>query len=84
MRRDKDGGRSYTLKELFRSKVGLDACAASVDFLNMHALGSCFQRFDLFNQKYNPFGEAVLREVFLKTDNFIEGETLEAEGRHRA
>lgn len=36
-------------------------------------LGSCFQRFDLFNQKYNPFGQARLRDVFLKTDNHIKG-----------
>ena len=35
--------------------------------------GSCFQRFDLFNQKYNPFGQACLRDVFLKTDNHIKG-----------
>ena len=32
-----------------------------------------FHRFDKFNLKYNPCGESALREVFLKTDNYIEG-----------
>lgn len=32
-----------------------------------------FHRFDKFNAKYNPIGESRLREVFLKTDNYLEG-----------
>ena len=32
-----------------------------------------FHRFDKFNAKYNPIGESRLREVFLKTDNYIYG-----------
>lgn len=32
-----------------------------------------FHRFDKFNAKYNPIGESRLREVFLKTDNYIHG-----------
>ena len=32
-----------------------------------------FHRFDKFNAKYNPIGESKLREVFLKTDNYIGG-----------
>lgn len=32
-----------------------------------------FHRFDKFNAKYNPIGESRLREVFLKTDNYIGG-----------
>ncbi len=32
-----------------------------------------FHRFDKFNAKYNPIGESRLREVFLKTDNYISG-----------
>lgn len=58
---------------MFHSEVGICAHDASVDHLDVHALGSCFQRFDLFNQKYNPFGQRTLRDVFLKTDNYIEG-----------
>ena len=30
-------------------------------------------RFDKFNAKYNPIGESRLREVFLKTDNYVNG-----------
>lgn len=32
-----------------------------------------FHRFDKFNSKYNPIGESRLREVFMKTDNYING-----------
>ena len=32
-----------------------------------------FHRFDKFNAKYNPVGESRLREIFLKTDNYIGG-----------
>ena len=32
-----------------------------------------FHRFDKFNAKYNPIGESRLREVFMKTDNYIGG-----------
>jgi len=33
-----------------------------------------FHRFDKFNSKYNPVGASELREIYLKTDNYIEGE----------
>ncbi|CDJ37139.1 hypothetical protein ETH_00012985 [Eimeria tenella] len=69
------GGAALTLEDVF-CKMGLNAYAASVDLLGVHALGSCFQRFDLFNQKYNPFGQRALRDVFLKTDNYIKGRFL--------
>ena len=32
-----------------------------------------FHRFDKFNAKYNPVGESVLREIFIKTDNVVGG-----------
>ncbi len=32
-----------------------------------------FHRFDKFNAKYNPIGESRLREIFIKTDNYIQG-----------
>ena len=35
-----------------------------------------FHRFDKFNLKYNPIGESRLREIFLKTDNYIKGRYL--------
>lgn len=43
----------------------------TVDMLDVHADRNTFHRFDKFNAKYNPIGESRLREVFLKTDNFI-------------
>lgn len=42
----------------------------------MHAHKDSFHRFDKFNLKYNPIGESRLREIFLKTDNMIEGKYL--------
>lgn len=33
-----------------------------------------FHRFDKFNSKYNPVGASELREIYLKTDNYIGGE----------
>lgn len=35
-----------------------------------------FERFDRFNNKYNPLGQSELREIFLKTDNYIKGKYL--------
>ena len=35
-----------------------------------------FHRFDKFNLKYNPVGESRLREIFLKTSNYIRGRYL--------
>ncbi|KAF8821151.1 AMP deaminase [Cardiosporidium cionae] len=69
-------GTPLTLKEIFIRELSLTAYEISTDSLNVHALGSCFQRFDRFNSKYNPFGQKALREVFLKTENYIEGRYL--------
>lgn len=33
-----------------------------------------FQRFDKFNAKYNPVGASELRDLYLKTENHINGE----------
>ena len=30
-------------------------------------------RFDRFNAKYNPLGQSVLREIYIKTDNYMGG-----------
>ena len=43
---------------------------------HMQAHTDAFHRFDQFNLKYNPIGESRLREIFLKTDNFIKGRYL--------
>ncbi|XP_013883453.1 AMP deaminase 2 [Austrofundulus limnaeus] len=65
-------GRGQTLKDVFES-MNLTAYDLSVDTLDMHADRNTFHRFDKFNSKYNPIGESILREIFIKTDNYIEG-----------
>ncbi|XP_041747317.2 AMP deaminase 2 isoform X2 [Coregonus clupeaformis] len=65
-------GRGQTLMEVFES-MNLTAFDLSVDTLDMHADRNTFHRFDKFNAKYNPIGESILREIFIKTDNHIEG-----------
>ncbi|CAG9326098.1 unnamed protein product [Blepharisma stoltei] len=64
-------GREMTLKQVFES-LGITS-TLTVDMLECHADHVTFQRFDRFNNKYNPMGEASLREIFLKTDNYIGG-----------
>ncbi|KAF9016508.1 AMP deaminase [Hymenopellis radicata] len=68
-------GAELTLKQVFDS-LGLTAYDLSIDTLDMHAHNDSFHRFDKFNLKYNPIGESRLREIFLKTDNFINGRYL--------
>lgn len=65
-------GTELTLDQVFQS-MNLTAYDLSVDMLDMHADRNTFHRFDKFNAKYNPIGESRLREVFLKTDNHIQG-----------
>lgn len=67
-------GKNLTLGEVFQS-LGLTAYELSIDTLDMHAHDT-FHRFDRFNLKYNPAGQSRLREIFLKTDNLIEGKYL--------
>lgn len=64
-----------TLDEVFKS-LNLSGYDLSIDTLDMHAHKDTFHRFDKFNLKYNPIGESRLREIFLKTDNYIKGSYL--------
>ncbi|RLV95995.1 AMP deaminase [Spathaspora sp. JA1] len=68
-------GKILTLAQVFES-LKLTAYDLSIDTLDMHAHTDSFHRFDKFNLKYNPIGESRLREIFLKTDNFIDGRYL--------
>jgi len=61
-----------TLHQVFES-LGLSAYDLSVDMLDVHADRNTFHRFDKFNAKYNPVGESRLREIFIKTDNQVQG-----------
>ncbi|KAL2917705.1 AMP deaminase [Polyrhizophydium stewartii] len=65
-------GKHLTLAQVFES-LKLTAYDLSIDTLDMHAHKDSFHRFDKFNLKYNPIGESRLREIFLKTDNYING-----------
>ncbi|KAI0766452.1 AMP deaminase [Trametes elegans] len=68
-------GKELTLEQVFQS-LNLTAYDLSIDTLDMHAHQDSFHRFDKFNLKYNPIGESRLREIFLKTDNYIHGRYL--------
>ncbi|CAI4035446.1 hypothetical protein SMKI_13G0940 [Saccharomyces mikatae IFO 1815] len=68
-------GKLLTLDEVFRS-LHLTGYDLSIDTLDMHAHKDTFHRFDKFNLKYNPIGESRLREIFLKTNNYIKGTYL--------
>ena len=67
-------GKDMSLAEVFES-LHLSGADLSIDTLDMHAHNT-FCRFDRFNLKYNPAGQSMLREIFLKTDNFIQGRYL--------
>ncbi len=67
-------GKSLTLGQVFQS-LNLTAYDLSLDTLDMQA-NNTFQRFDRFNLKYNPAGQSRLREIFLKTDNYMGGKYL--------
>ncbi|CAF4182503.1 unnamed protein product, partial [Didymodactylos carnosus] len=65
-------GRIMTLKQVF-DELHITAYDLSVDMLGVHADRNTFQRFDRFNAKYNPLGQSTLRDIFIKTDNYING-----------
>eukprot|EP01127_Copromyxa_protea_P010894 TRINITY_DN2702_c0_g1_i1.p1 TRINITY_DN2702_c0_g1~~TRINITY_DN2702_c0_g1_i1.p1 ORF type:complete len:1285 (-),score=241.81 TRINITY_DN2702_c0_g1_i1:35-3889(-) len=67
-------GTPRTLSEIWR-KNNLDPSTFTIDSLNVTAdASSAFQRFDIFNSKYNPFGISELRTIFLKSSNYINGD----------
>nr|CAB3221499.1 AMP deaminase 2 [Phallusia mammillata] len=65
-------GKEYTLQEVFDS-LNLSAYDLNVDSLDVHSDRNLFHRFDKFNTKYNPIGQSILREIYIKTDNQIGG-----------
>ncbi|XP_068452964.1 AMP deaminase 1 [Clinocottus analis] len=66
-------GKEVTMKELFES-LHLHPYDLTVDSLDVHAGRQTFQRFDKFNAKYNPVGASELRDLYMKTENYIGGE----------
>ncbi|XP_068168546.1 AMP deaminase 3b isoform X1 [Antennarius striatus] len=69
---EKDG-QKITLKEVFIN-LKKDPYDLTVDSLDVHAGRQTFHRFDKFNSKYNPVGASELRMIYLKTDNYIQGD----------
>ncbi|XP_053180252.1 AMP deaminase 3 isoform X2 [Scomber japonicus] len=69
---EKDG-QKMTLQQVFHS-INKDPYDLTVDSLDVHAGRQTFHRFDKFNSKYNPVGASELREIFLKTENLLDGE----------
>lgn len=67
----KKGDEIITLGQLF-SKAGITP-NLTVDQLNVQADHTLFERFDNFNNKYNPMENGDLRSLLLKTDNFMNG-----------
>ncbi|XP_065932132.1 AMP deaminase 2 isoform X2 [Magallana gigas] len=70
--KDKKSGKEMTLAEVCET-MNIHSYELSVDVLDVHADRNTFHRFDKFNAKYNPIGESRLREIFIKTDNYING-----------
>ncbi|KAG8191767.1 hypothetical protein JTE90_008829 [Oedothorax gibbosus] len=70
-------GKKVTLKEVFE-RLNISTYDLSVDMLDVHADRNTFHRFDKFNAKYNPVGESSLREIYLKTDNYVGGKYFAA------
>ncbi|XP_027017324.1 AMP deaminase 3b isoform X3 [Tachysurus fulvidraco] len=66
-------GKKITLKQVFET-LHMDPYDLTVDSLDVHAGRQTFHRFDKFNSKYNPVGASELREIYLKSDNYINGE----------
>lgn len=67
----KKGATILTLGSLLKS-CGITK-NLTVDQLNVQADHSLFERFDNFNNKYNPMENPDLRTLLLKTDNFMNG-----------
>ncbi|KAM3853421.1 AMP deaminase 3 isoform 1-T1 [Vipera latastei] len=65
--------KKLTLKQVFES-LHMDPYDLTVDSLDVHADRQTFHRFDKFNSKYNPVGASELRDLYLKTENYLGGE----------
>ncbi|KAG8347223.1 putative AMP deaminase [Trypanosoma vivax] len=67
----KEGDAILTLAQFFKNN-GITK-NLTVDQLNVQADHTLFERFDNFNNKYNPLENPDLRSLLLKTDNFMKG-----------
>ena len=67
-----DGGVPKSLRQLF-TESGLDESHLGLDAFHVLADHSLFQRFDRFNDRYNPWRKSRMRTIFLKSSNAIGG-----------
>eukprot|EP00808_Paulinella_micropora_P010908 g12402.t1 len=67
-----EDGSLCTLQETFDG-LNLHPDDFSVEALGVQGSRFLFQRFDFFNNSYNPFGHDQLRRIFLKTTNHQAG-----------
>ena len=56
----------------FLSKTD-SSTSKSVDLLDVRAGSEVYHRFDKFNSKYSPLGNPILREIYIKTNNQMNG-----------
>lgn len=70
-----EGAHKLTLGKVFE-EVGVNPDHITVASLDVQMHGEVKGRFDLFNSKYNPLGLPLLRNIFLKKDNFIKGQYI--------
>jgi AMP deaminase len=68
----RDGGVGKSLSTLF-AEAGLDASCLGLDAFHLLADHSLYQRFDRFNDRYNPMRQSRMRTIFLKSSNAIDG-----------
>ncbi|CAF4128103.1 unnamed protein product, partial [Rotaria sordida] len=68
----KQDGTILTLKGVF-DELKININEIDVDLLGVHADRNTFKRFDRFNANYNPVGQTMLREIFMKPNNYIDG-----------
>jgi AMP deaminase len=68
-------GKELTLTEVLKN-MHVTQHDLSINTLDMHADMSTMFRFDRFNLKYSPMNAADLREIFLKTENLLDGRYL--------
>lgn len=70
-----EDGVGVTLEQVFQ-RLNMTWMDLSLDALNVLADQTIMHRFDRFNNKYSPLGDAALRNIFLKTDNQMGGRYL--------
>ncbi|CAK0871905.1 unnamed protein product [Prorocentrum cordatum] len=70
-----ENGVGVTLEQVFQ-RSGITWMDLSLDRLNVLSDRTIMHRFDRFNNKYSPLGNAALRNIFLKTDNDMGGRYL--------